>query len=559
MYRTRQHLDPPPAEAAPAPAPTPIRAARAYARLGDRDGAPDPAPPGPADNDAFVAAEPAATARGEAARAPIAAAPVDWSALFRLDIDSLIGWLLAGMRTIVAIAVLGAAAGLLFGMFTPARYTAYTDILVDPANLQVVADDLFTQSAARDAQLLEVESKLRVLVSGNVLGRVVDDLGLVNDLEFAGRPSLLDIRGLLFGREEGDARLGALRALGDRVDAVREERSFVVTLAVESEDPQKSVVIADAVVAAFQDELAAAEAAGAGRAAAALADRLAELEASVNAAEERTETFRRENGLSSFDGELYSSQTMAQLNTRLGEARARLIDAESVYAELTAPGADVAARAASLPSTTLGTLRAQQSSLRQQADALSATYGPRHPNLLAIQPQLQALDAAVAQETARFVEQARTELEQARSVVASLEAQTAATRSSVDIDGAALVRLRELEREAAAAAAVYESFLARSLQVAERQGIDTTNVRVISPALPPESRSYPPRTLLLIAAGGIAGIGLGVAIALGLGLLGRFRTFSRQADAGSRENSATGRTDGASVLRNGNSRAQRAG
>lgn len=525
MYRTRQQLRPAPA--APA-AGAPASGARAYARL---DGRPRPEPGSrrfpPPRQDVRTSARAEARPAPRPDAPPPAAPPApatDWAALFRLDIDSLIGWLLAGLRTIVAVAVLGALAGLLAGVFLPSRYTAYTDILVDPANLQVVSDDLFAQSAARDAQLLEVESKLRVLTSRNVLVRVVDDLDLVNDIEFAGRPSLLDLPMLILGRAaDGDPRLGVLRELGERVEARREERSFVVTLAVETEDPQKSVVIADAIVAAFQDELAAADAAGAGRAAAALTERLAELEASVNAAEERAETFRRENGLSSFDGELFSSQTMAQLTTRLVEARARLIDAESLHAELTAPGADVAARAANLPASTLGTLRTQHAALRQEADSLAATYGPRHPNLQAVQPQLQALETAIAQETERFVSAARTELEQARAVVASLEAEAEATRASVFTDGAALVRLRELQREAAAAAAVYESFLARTLQVTERQGIDTTNVRVISPAIPPDSRSFPPRTLVLIAAGGMAGLMLGTALAVGLGLLGRLR------------------------------------
>jgi uncharacterized protein involved in exopolysaccharide biosynthesis len=54
--------------------------------------------------------------------------------------------------------------------------------------------------------------------------------------------------------------------------------------------------------------------------------------------------------------------------------------------------------------------------------------------------------------------------------------------------------------------------------VGERQQLDATNVRVISAAVPPMARSWPPRTLFLLAAGAIFGAMAGFAIAIGLGL-----------------------------------------
>ena len=77
----------------------------------------------------------------------------------------------------------------------------------------------------------------------------------------------------------------------------------------------------------------------------------------------------------------------------------------------------------------------------------------------------------------------------------------------------ASVRLRELQRELDTARSVYASFLQRARETGEQASIDTTNARVITRALPPLQRSWPPLSLLVIGAG-LAGLGLGAGAAL---------------------------------------------
>ncbi len=75
----------------------------------------------------------------------------------------------------------------------------------------------------------------------------------------------------------------------------------------------------------------------------------------------------------------------------------------------------------------------------------------------------------------------------------------------------------------AAKVSIYNTFLTRSSETSQRQQLDATNIRIISTAIPPIGRSWPPKTLVLGAGGGIAGMGLGVVLALGLGYLGAWR------------------------------------
>lgn len=98
-----------------------------------------------------------------------------------------------------------------------------------------------------------------------------------------------------------------------------------------------------------------------------------------------------------------------------------------------------------------------------------------------------------------------------------------AERANVFTDNDAQVRLRDLDRDARSAAAIYETYLTRSRQLAEQQSIDSTNVRVISQPVAPNSRSWPPGKLTFLIAGGMGGLFLGLAIAVALGLWGYLR------------------------------------
>ncbi len=451
--------------------------------------------------------------------------PLSRAELMRFDPGRTFGWLRRGLLWIIAFAVLGALAGIGFVSVVKPRYTVGVDVLVDPANLNVVSDNLFSDSQQRDVQLLDAESKLAVLTSGNVLARVVKDLKLDEDPEFIGEASSGGGLGAVFGGDapkKEDPALAAMRALEKRVHAVRAERSFIVSVTVWTEDAQKSVAVANDLVTAFQEELVSGETASAKRTAAALFDRLDGLKTDVARAEEAVEAFKRDHGLISSAGQLVSTLVSDQMNSKVVEARSRVVLAESRYKELT-NAANGQGGAGALQSETMTALRSQYAVLKQQVDAQAAVLGPLHPALLALKPQLKAIETQIAAETARMVQAAKTEMSEAKAALASIGIEADSQKGSVFNDNESQVQLRELERDATAKASIYELFLSRARQVTEQQQLDTTNVRVISPAVPPPSRSYPPRTALVMAAGAFAGLLLGAALAFGLGFLREWR------------------------------------
>lgn len=99
----------------------------------------------------------------------------------------------------------------------------------------------------------------------------------------------------------------------------------------------------------------------------------------------------------------------------------------------------------------------------------------------------------------------------------------------MSVDDQAQVKLRELEREASAKTALYQTFLTRSGEAAERQQIDATDVRVISPAVEPIRPTWPPRPIIAAAAGAALGLLLCAAALAGFGYLDALRVARSRA------------------------------
>ncbi len=437
-----------------------------------------------------------------------------------LDLRRLFVWLKSGLMLTIIAMVLGGILAAAYGMFATRRYTVTVEVLIDPANLQVVNNDLYSQPGQIDGQLLTVVNRMRIMTSGNVLSRVVETMKLADDPEFYEPPKPGLFSGLTGGAPTAapDPQLAAVKALQKKVSVSADDRSFIAALSVSSVSADKAIAISRAIVEAFQEELARADADGARRAASALDERLDQLKRDVLAADEKVEAYRRANNLTTGeDGQLVSSLSLTQLNTQLAAARTRVIDAQVSYNALMKVGTDAVGNQLAVPSG-LALLLDRASALRQQVEALRMVYGDRHPSIVRMQAELTAMGDQVRNELTRATNAAKSELDKANSALNTLRGQMTELEGSAFNDNQSQVELRELQRDATSKAAIYESFLSRARQITEREQINTTNVRVISEALPPSGRSWPPSTTVLFVLGLIGGmiVGTGLAVIRGI-------------------------------------------
>ena len=379
-----------------------------------------------------------------------------------------------------------------------------------------------------------------MLTSGNVLARVVDELDLANDKEFYDpNPGGFSLSKLLGVRLDDDQlpprrtprppRFGALEPAD--VSTKADDTSYVAEMSVSWRKaptrPSRSPTPSSRL---FQDE------ARQGRRRMALAVQRGGARRPPERPQERCRNRRAEGrGLQAAEQSAVDQRPAreqpdderAQRRTR-HRAVARFIDAQAAYDAVLAAGRN-ATPSDTAAATALSALRDKADTLRQQLDSESMVFGPRHPTILRLQAQYSVANAQVTAGIARVVSGARSTLEQAKAAVTALQAKQKSLTTGVFADNAAQVGLAELQRDADAKTAIYQSFLSRAQQITQSEQIDTTNVRVISTAVPPPDRSWPPRPALMIGVGGVAGFVFGLFLAIVFGVRRDMRQAPRRA------------------------------
>lgn len=437
----------------------------------------------------------------------------------------LLGWLLRGWLWMLVAALVGAVTAVGASFLLTPRFTATTELTIAPSNLLIAPNDLYATNIQSDSQILDVESKMRMISSGNVLRRVVDALGLKTDPEFASKPPLFGLLGIFDQSQPSGSGADVAAVLAKRITVTRQERSYVVSLSVWASEAAMAARLANAVAETFREEVVRADAERVGRAAQGLTARLGEVKAAASEAEDRVEAFRRDHGLQQNSSrQPLSAEALERMSGKLTDARARLAEAEARYAEIARAVSQHGVQGGGVQSQTLAGLLADEAALRRQVAVLSKTLGPRHPSLTSVLTEADALAKAIRSETERLRRTARIEVDQARKALDALIGETRLLRGSVSVDDLAQVKLRELEREASAKTALYQTFLTRAGEAAQRQQIDATDVRVITAAAAPSRATWPPRPIVAAAAGLALGLLLSAGALIGRGYLGEFRS-----------------------------------
>jgi polysaccharide biosynthesis transport protein len=401
----------------------------------------------------------------------------------------------------VVVALLLAAA---FVLLAPRKYTATTQILMDPMDLRAAQTDVSTTIPQSDAAVLQVESQARVIGSDNILRRVVETEGLDHDPEFE--------RG---AKSQEQVPLTALNNLRKHVDIKRPERTYVIEVSVTSEDPAKAARIANAIAQTYLTEQTEVRAGAARQVSQSLTGRLKELQETLRASENKVEAYKSSHNIVGANGELVNEQQLVNLNTELSAARARTAQAkgrldqiENVQRSKT----DIGAFPEAVQSAMITALRTQYTDIMRREAEQKSSLGERHPAVMEIEAQAERVHRLIEDEVNRIAVSARTEYESAKTSEELMAQKVDALKNTAESTNQSLVGLRELEREAQANRTVYESFLVRARETGEQEQIDTKNIRIISRADAPLTRSWPPPSLPI----GLAAIMLGAACGTGI-------------------------------------------
>jgi uncharacterized protein involved in exopolysaccharide biosynthesis/Mrp family chromosome partitioning ATPase len=432
---------------------------------------------------------------------------------------------------IILATVLGALLAGLASLLLAPKYVSTAQLFIDPRDLRVLQNEVSPNATGGDPTSITgyLESQARVIASDSIKSRVVLSEGLDKDPEFGGEAAKTGLSRILSdllpdsGAPPRDGMIYALAALDKGVTVRRGERTFVIDIGVTSRDAAKAARIANALANAYLDDQASVRADAAQRATSALTGRLEELRNRLRTAEEKAEKYKEANGIVGVGGgKSITDDQLALNNAQLVALRTRVTEAKAKYDQTLATRAatiEAGAIPEAVASNTMTALRAQLgAALSKEADML-ASLGARHPALAAAQAQVRDARRQIAEELSRISRAAKVEYDRAVESEQQIGRRVDQLTTRQYAAGRASVELRELEREVESSRVVYDAFLRRARETGELAGIDTTNARIISAAMPPLEKSGISRRTIVIL-GGIAGGGIGAALALGLALFG---------------------------------------
>ncbi len=416
---------------------------------------------------------------------------------------------------IAATALICACLAVAIGKSLTPKYLATSQLYVDPRELQLVDRELTPRAQDVSGLAMVVESQARLITSNNVLLQVIQDTHLDKDPEFGGESkgmmaSLLGLFGIE-PRSAAENKLGpmvALEALNRHINIKKTDRSFIVDIEVWSYDPAKAAALANALSNAYLAESKNSQAVAARRATTDLSSRLKELKDRLRNAENALAVYKAQNNFVGTQDTLISDQQLSASNQRLAAARALTLDAQAKYDQIEASrraASDAGAIPEALQSPTIANLRAQYAEARKHKAEIAGELGPLHPSLRQMEKQVDDLRRTINEEVERFAQSAKNDLARARDFEASLSnALEMQKRQSVQMSQAS-VRLRELERDVEASRDVYQSFLKRSRETEEQEGLNTSSARIIGEATVPQRRTFPPGMSVLAMMGFLLG------------------------------------------------------
>ncbi len=414
---------------------------------------------------------------------------------------------------VLAIALAALVAGGLYTFTTKPSFTANAAILVDPRDVRSTNIDSVLPGIGADSAA--IASQVSVIESRDLLAEVYADLKLENDPEYASSGGILS-----FLRPTAPSSAeGAFQQFQHSVGVEREGLTYVIDVTVKSHDPDKAARIANAIVEHYIARTAADRSDATSDVTTVLAGKIAALQDDVSAAERAVEQFKVEHHI--FDdstGGTLKSQ-IDQLSGQVIAAQDQLNQAQVKYDQAVAAGtsADDLARLSDVwSSPAMETLRADFNARSAALASAQASYGPKHPTVIAAQAELSKVRGLMVREADRMARELKADRDLTEANLAKVQASLAKLRQQSGASNLAMVDLRQLQRKADAAQAVLNDFMQRSQETSQIEGLQVSQVHVISSAAAPPDATWP-KPMLLLPVSAVLGLLLGAGTALLLG------------------------------------------
>ncbi|HEX6962693.1 MAG TPA: polysaccharide biosynthesis tyrosine autokinase [Lacipirellula sp.] len=276
--------------------------------------------------------------------------------------------------------------------------------------------------------------------------------------------------------------------VANNLDVFTDGKSYVIYVNFQSESPQTSAAVVNAIMETFLANQVEYAAKRSMQTNAWIKQRAKDLKAEVEEADQKVQEFRSKHGLLETRGGTVGSQQLNELNTQLSLARADRTQAEARLraAQAVSKGGAVGDSTMEvLASPLIQRLREREAEAAQRLSEAASRLGPQHPRYRAAETELASIRGQIRREINKVQQSLQNQVDVARSRERNLEQQVAAIKGREMKVAAAEMELQQLQQEADTKRNVYQEFLATAQQTAEPSRTGLTTARIVSQAVPP--------------------------------------------------------------------------
>ncbi|NCC20986.1 MAG: hypothetical protein EOM26_00820 [Alphaproteobacteria bacterium] len=442
-----------------------------------------------------------------------------------IDVRRLVLLLWRRRFLILAIMTIFVSLATIFLLKTEERFTARALVMIESVGYTQPELDALLKDMSIDTSLILGE--VEVLKSRILARKIIDRLNLVDDPEFSPRArregrewpgtdavtAMTKDKASLFRSlnveeiapkpvEVADVEISTTVDNFLRRLTVRPvPGSYVIQVFFESKDPRKASLVANAVVDMYIEERLETKFEAMQKVNRWLDARLETLRNQVRTSEAAVEEYRAEHGLLKGIRSELTAQQLTELSSQLVFAKAKLAEAQARMVNIGDWASDTQLLEASVEATSspmIQELRRREAEIDNQYADLSTRYGDRHPRLIALKAEQDQIATKIDTELHRIARGIKTEVEVAKARVDALLASIDELEFRQQGENQAMIRLRELEREAEATRMIFDTFLDTYKRSDKKEQLQEAEARVISYASVPLYPSYPNRPLFLL-------------------------------------------------------------
>lgn len=353
-----------------------------------------------------------------------------------------------------------------------------------------------------------IETQSKVLTSETLALQTIRNTGLAANPEFSagGVPSEAIATGSLANQKrppEVAAFLGSL-------SVKRIPNSRLMEVSYESTDPVLAARILNAHLENFKAQNIQSRYEATLEATRFLTSQLNELKLTVKQSEDARINYERQNQIWSVDDKSnITSQRLSDLDKQLTDAQGETLKKQALYEY--AKAGDIDAVPEIRADALLQDLQKKRADLSVQYTESLSQYGPNFPKVQRLQAQMKEVDDQIGRESKGIILQLESDYREAKQreelIRQALEMQKAETNNMAE----KMVQYNILKRESEADKTLYEGLLTKLKEAGISEGLKSSNLRVVDPAMIP---SYPARPAkarniaLAFLVGLVGGIGL---------------------------------------------------